>query len=70
MLKKIKDAVVAAYTSKGTVYKLVWTGVQAGAGVVAAAVSGNPTFGVIVGALAVVLTSEARKKLEETKAAA
>lgn len=67
MLERIKKAVFRVYKRKGTVYKLFWTGLQAGAGVAAAAVSGNPTYGVIVGALAVVITSEARKHLDEVK---
>jgi hypothetical protein len=52
------------YANK-TVYRLVWTTVQFGAGAVAVAFGANPVVGALVIALSVIITSEARERLGE-----
>jgi len=63
MLTRLKNAVADLYSQQGTFYRLVWTGIQVGAGAVAVAFGADPQVGVLVTVLTVVLTSEARKRL-------
>jgi len=46
-----------------TVYRLIWTAIQVGAGMVTVALGADPVWGVMVTTLAVIVTSEARKRL-------
>lgn len=59
---KLKEWWAAAYGNR-TVYRVIWTTVQATAGVVAADLSNNPTFGAIVMVATVVASSLARERL-------
>jgi hypothetical protein len=51
------------YEAHGTLYRLVWTGIQVGAGLVVVSLGADPQVGALVTVLSVVLTSEARKRL-------
>ena len=55
---------IAAYNSKGTLYRLIWTSVTVVAGLVAAQWADNTTTGLWVAAVVQIVTSEARKHLE------
>lgn len=66
MLRKLKDRIVAAAKAAyatPTGYRLFWTGVQLGCGVVAGALSGNPVVGGVVTLLVTAISSVARERL-------
>lgn len=61
-MSKLNDLWLTLYGNV-TFYRLFWTAIQAGAGIVATKWSGDPVFGGLVTALTVVITSTAREKL-------
>lgn len=54
------------YANK-TVYRLVWTTIQVGTGLIAGYFADNAGVGVLVTALAVIITSEARDRLSKSE---
>lgn len=60
----LKDLLHRAYANT-TVYRLVWTLVQLGAGAAAAVVTDDPRIGLLAAIAATVGTSLAREKLAE-----
>lgn len=66
MLKKIKDAAISAakkFYATPTGYRVVWTGIQLGAGAAVVAFGADPVYGALVTLLTTVLTSVARENL-------
>jgi uncharacterized membrane protein YdcZ (DUF606 family) len=65
-MTKVMEVLKKIYLNR-TVYRLVWTGVQVGAGIVAAKWASSPELGVVVTLVTTVLTSEARERIAERK---
>lgn len=62
MKDKLLEAAKALYAIP-TVYRLVWTSLQLGAGAAAAIVFDNPVLGMAVAIIATAVSSEARERL-------
>lgn len=62
-MKKLVELAKKFYAST-TGYRLVWTSIQAGAGILVVALGAHPTVGVAVTLLTTFVTSVARQRLE------